>query len=241
MRKLMTEKIHDLELAASKLPPTFQNESERRAFFIDLVQKLIGTFQDLATTRYVLEPANAHLAVASEIYELYKDFSKKLQEAIPNFLSDSYREKLEGLVRLSRGGSLSNFLSHPVFAACVKEDFVKPLSVFSEYLINDSQKCIIMVFGSLLEVSSDTTLSSTQKASPVPQVHGTSIQLRQLIMQEAMEFLKHREAECHAHMKVCSKAEEFIFTLDTTYGNAIDDLKHEGPQSADLRKWSMIR
>ena len=219
----MTERIHDLELAASKLPPTFQSESERRAFFIDLVQKLINKFYDLATTRDVPDPGSAHLAVAANTFELFKVFSKNLREAIPDFLSDDYRKKLEGLVCLSRGGSLSNFLSHPVFAACVKEDFVKPLSAFSEDLIYDSQEYISKVMSNLLEVSP----GSVQGSSPVPEVHGTSIQLRQLIMQEAMEFLKHREAECHAHMKVRSKSEEFIFMLDSSYGEAIGGLKHE--------------
>ena len=223
IRKLVTERIHDLELAASKLPYKFKDEYESRAYFIDLTQKLIGKFHDLATTRDVPEPTNAHLAVAANIYERFENFSKRLQEKIPDFESEAYHKKLEELVRLSRGGALSNFLSHPLFSACVKEDFVKPLSVLSEALIDDSQEYIADVMKNLLEVSP----GSVQGSSPVPEVHGTSIQLRQLIMQEAMEFLKHREAECHAHMKVRSKSEEFIFMLDSSYGEAIGGLKHE--------------
>ena len=199
----MTERIRDLEKAASQLPPVFLSESERRAFFIDLVQKLIDKFRDLSTTREIPDPSSAHLAVAAKNFEFAKDFSVNLRKEIPNFLSDDYREKLQNLVHLTRGGALSNFLSHPVFAACVKEGFVKPLSMLSGELIDSSQEYIELVFCSLLEVDAPDLLPlQPDRISPMPQVCEASIPLRHLIMLETLEFLEDRQAECRAHMEV---------------------------------------
>jgi hypothetical protein len=71
-------------------------------------------FKDLATSQDIPVECDSHLAVAAKAFESFNDFSLRLKSSIPDFLGDDYREKLEGRVRLTRGGTLSNFLSHPV-------------------------------------------------------------------------------------------------------------------------------
>jgi hypothetical protein len=43
-------------------------------------------------------------------------------------------------------------------------------------------------------------------------------------------------------LKVRSDSEEYIFTLDSTYGKCISDLKHEGERDAHQhQEWSFFR
>ncbi len=78
------------------------------------IQKVTSKFSDLSTSREVPQEEDGHLAVAAKTYEMFIGFSDNLKEDIPDFLGDDYYEKLERMVELTRGGSLSNFLSHPV-------------------------------------------------------------------------------------------------------------------------------
>ena len=231
----VTQRILELERDIARLPPTFTSIHERRAYYINLVQLLVTKFRDLATTREIPSADEAHLAVASQTFELYKDFSNDLQSSIPDFLADEYREKLEEMVSRTRGGSLSNFLSHPIFYACVKEGFIEPLTLLSGELVIKAESYIADTLRSLLEVEANRTARS---GHPIPGMTGASIQLRQVIMQETMEFLKVREIECQAHIDIRSKAEEYICTLDGVYGKTIEDLKHEGQRDD---KWSYFR
>ena len=234
--KLVNSKIYDLEHAAKKLPPTFGSEYERRAFYTDLVQKLRETFKDLSTSREVPNENDAHLAVAARSYEMYKKFSEDLQGAVPDFLGEEYRRELEKMVKLTRGGSLSNFLSHPIFAHCVKEGFVTPLTQLSDELVTEVVEYISTTIRCLLELDAATG----RRPSPVDGMGGVSVQLRQIILQKTLEFIKAREATCRVHLETRSKAEGFIFTLDSTYGKAIEDLKHDGERE-DGQKWAFLR
>lgn len=232
-------RIGELEEAIKKLPPTFASVHERRTYLIDLVQQLVNKFRDLATAREIpCGSDDEHLAVASNMFKLYKDFSVELQDSIPDFLGDEYQEKLEGMVSRTMGGSLSNFLSHPVFSACIEEGFIKPLTSFSGELAVKAQEYVTDTFRCLLEVKTGRTAART--SHPIPKMMGASMQLRNVVMQETMEFLKEREAECQAHLATRSKAEEFIFTLDGMYGKTIEDLKHEGERD-DHHDWNFIR
>ena len=188
----VNSKIYELEHAAKTLPPTFTSEYERRAFYTDLVQKLRETFKDLSTSREVPSNSDAHLAIAARTYEMYKKFSKDLQTSVPDFLSDDYRGKLEAMVKLTRGGSLSNFLSHPIFARCVSDGFVDPLTQLSDALVGEVMEYILTTIRCLLEL--DT--APGRCLSPIEGMGGVGVQLRQLIMQETLEFIKVREAAC---------------------------------------------
>ena len=241
VRKLVMIRISELEEAIKKLPPTFASVHERRTYLIDLVQQLVNKFRDLATAREIpCGEDNAHLAVASKMFKLYKGFSEDLQHSIPDFLGEEYRWKLEGMVSHTKGGSLSNFLSHPVFAACIEEGFIGPLTCFSGELAVKAQEYVTDTFRCLLEVKAAHTVAA-RGSHPIPKMMGASMQLRQVIMQETMEFLKEREEECQAHLATRSKAEEFIFTLDGMYGKTIEDLKHEGERDEQHGEWNFIR
>ena len=146
-------------------------------------------------------------------------------------------QELEKMVKLTRGGSLANFLPHPIFARCVKDGFVKPLAELSGGLIGEAVTYISTTIRCLPELDP----SSDRRRSPVIEgMSGVGIQLRRIILQETLEFIKVREAACRAHLETRSKAEGFIFTLDSTYGKAIEDLKHDGDRGND-QSWTFLR
>ena len=232
IRQMVNEKVRSLEENISALPPSYRDNQARRAFFIVFVQKLVITFENLAAAKEI--PIEEEIAVAAKSFERYKSFSEKLEQAIPDFLADDYQRKLEDKIRLTRGGTLSNFLSHPIFAECVKQDFIKPLEEKTRDLIEDTDCYVKRVFATLLELEGEGT-----DRPFLPKMKLVSVQLRKVLLDEITEFICKREKACIEHLVVRTQAEAFVFTLDPLYGQTIEELK-SGSQD-DHSHWNVIK
>jgi hypothetical protein len=112
-----------------------ETDAERQAYFIDIIGKLMAKFQALATGNYVPDEKFQKFALASQAYSKFEEFKVNMQENTTNFLTKEYHETLAKQVRLTRGASLSNFMSTSIFAQQVRQEYSIPLRDYAIELV----------------------------------------------------------------------------------------------------------
>ncbi len=91
------------------------------------------------------------LHVAPRVYEAFTKFQADFSAAMPDFLSDKHYTHMEALSRETRGASLANFLSSPVFSRCYTESVHGKMAAPADVLV-ESVRCYVQgVLDTLVE------------------------------------------------------------------------------------------
>lgn len=221
---MLLEKITKTRQELEELAPKHETDAERQAYFIDLVSKLCRCFENLSTGVFL--PEDDTFAVASRAHGYFDGFKRKLLEATPDFLDNDYHEKLEIMVSKTRGSALSNFLSHPVFAKCFREEYHTPLKGILYELVEEIEEMTSSVLEQLVKTGLDGERDCGLETAPDS--------LKEAVLAEVQEFVASQKADCLKHINISYASEEFIFTMDESYGRSIVKLKsHKMPHKPD--------
>lgn len=219
IRKVLVTKINNIEQQLLDLPAVHETDAERHAYFIDVIGKLIAKFQALATGNYVPDEEFQKFALASQAYSKFEEFKLNMQKSTTNFLTKEYHETLAKQVRLTRGASLSNFMSTSVFAKQVRKEYSIPLRDYSIELVNEIENLVSETFEELIESGMGDTGDVGIEAS--------TGSLKDAVRVEISEFMSLQKAECLRHIQTLCNAESYIFTLDDSYGDFLSKLSEE--------------
>ena len=91
------------------------------------------------------------LHVAPRVYEAFTKFAADFAAAMPDFLSDKHYAHMEALSRETRGASLANFLSSPVFSRCYTESVHGKMAAPAEVLLDSCRAYVAGVLDTLVD------------------------------------------------------------------------------------------
>ena len=155
------------------------------------------------------------LHVAPRVYESFTKFQTDFTAAMPDFLSDRHYAHMEALSRETRGASLANFLSSPVFSRCYTESVHGKLAAPAEALVEVVRAYVQSVFDSLVE----------HEFEPWPRASA-------LVKAHCAELLDEGQAAAAALVRGLCEQQRHIFTLNPYYMETVAKFKRT---VADIR------
>ena len=156
------------------------------------------------------------LHVAPRVYERFTQFATDFGAAMPDFLSDKHYAHMESLSRETRGSSLANFLSSPVFSRCYTESVHGKMAAPAEALVDSVRAYIQGVLDTLVDHE-----------------FGTYPRAASLVKAHINELLDDgQEAAAHLVRGLCEQ-QRHIFTLNPMYMDTVAKFKRT---VADIRE-----
>lgn len=155
------------------------------------------------------------LHVAPRVYESFTKFQADFTAAMPDFLSDRHYAHMEALSRETRGASLANFLSSPVFSRCYTESVHGKLAAPAEALVEVVRAYVQSVFDTLVE----------HEFEPWPRASA-------LVKAHCAELLDEGQAAAAALVRGLCEQQRHIFTLNPYYMETVAKFKRT---VADIR------
>ena len=121
--------------ALAALPPPMDNVSARQHMFYAAVNEVSRRFTDAEKgTDY--DPGDG-LNVCARTLDLYVTYAEALKAATPDFLSETYFDKVKTHLAKTRGATLANFLHFPVFKRLLLDAFEEPMACACDKLVSD--------------------------------------------------------------------------------------------------------
>eukprot|EP00899_Mesostigma_viride_P010695 jgi/Mesvir1/19627/Mv09916-RA.1 len=200
----LREELRRLDKELAELAPTLGSEGERRQYFTEAIIKMSSGFKDMAHAMDT-RPDRPDLHVAPRTYELYHAFASYLCDSeagvVPDFLSAEYSDTVREAMKETRGATLPNFLSQPVFKQLVLSAFASPIKDGIEDLVSDLRKYVEKVVGVLMDEAfgAHPSLLDTVKGDMLPR------------------FLDSKESGLKSVLDMVARAETHIFTLNPQY------------------------
>lgn len=111
------------ERALRLLPPALHTAEQKRAKLLDVVQTTTLRMHELITATDTA--ADKELHVAARTHDACTEFTRRVVDGVPDFLSDGQLASLATHVAESRGVYLANFLHGAVFRRVIKQSFVR--------------------------------------------------------------------------------------------------------------------
>ena len=155
------------------------------------------------------------LHVAPRVYEAFTKFATDFGNAMPDFLSDKHYAHMEALSRETRGASLANFLSSPVFSRCYTESVHGKMLAPAEALVDNCRAYVQGVLDTLVEHE-----------------FGTWPRAAALVKAHVHELLDDGQAESAHLVRGLCEQQRHIFTLNPYYMDTVAKFKRT---VADIR------
>ena len=155
------------------------------------------------------------LHVAPRVYESFTKFQQDFAAAMPDFLSEKHYAHMEALSRETRGASLANFLSSPVFSRCYTDSVHGKLAAPAEALVEAVRALVTAVFESLVE-----------------REFGAWPRAAALVKQHVNELLDDGQAAATHLVRGLCEQQRHIFTLNPFYMDTVAKFKRT---VADIR------
>ena len=156
------------------------------------------------------------LHVAPRVYERFTQFATDFGTAMPDFLSDKHYTHMENLSRETRGASLANFLSSPVFSRCYTESVHGKMASPAEALVESVRAYIQTVLDTLVEHE-----------------FGTYPRACSLVKSHINELLDDGQVAASHLVKGLCEQQRHIFTLNPLYMDTVAKFKRT---VADIRE-----
>jgi dynamin 1-like protein len=121
--------------ALAALPPPMNTDGARQRMFYAAVNAVGLRFTN--AEKGIGYDASDALHVCAHAHGLYTAYADALQEATPEFMSDSYFQTVVKHLANTRGAALSNFLHFPVFKRLLLDAFEQPMARACDKLVSD--------------------------------------------------------------------------------------------------------
>ncbi len=155
------------------------------------------------------------LHVAPRVYEAFTKFQADFGAAMPDFLSDRHYAHMEALSRETRGTSLANFLSSPVFSRCYTESVHGKMAAPADVLVDSARAYVQGVLDTLVE-----------------REFGTWPRAAALVKSHVGELLDDGQASAALLVRGLCEQQRHIFTLNPYYMETVARFKRT---IADIR------
>ena len=149
----LRNRIRALENEKKKLPFIITSDEEKHSMFVKISQEITTSFNELMEGRILSDDSSMN--ICARFHEFSSNFQDTLQQGLPNFLNDKYRDFLHSYVKETRGVNLANFMSGPVFVRSINQAFDTPISDGVADLLDNSFDLVGGVWRRIIEKASE--------------------------------------------------------------------------------------